>query len=88
VLLGTYWEGGVELAGQALCMKELDLVPASMYGRVGPSRDFDVAASIMAARPELAEVLITHRFPLDAAADAFATARDRAAGAIKVVLEP
>jgi threonine dehydrogenase-like Zn-dependent dehydrogenase len=32
--------------------------------------------------------MISHRFPLDAATEAFATAADRAAGAIKVVLEP
>jgi threonine dehydrogenase-like Zn-dependent dehydrogenase len=71
-----------------LCMKEVTLVPASMYGRVGPSRDVDVAATLLAARPEIADAMITHRFPLDAAAEAFAVARDRSAGAIKVVLEP
>jgi threonine dehydrogenase-like Zn-dependent dehydrogenase len=76
------------MPGQALCMKEISLVPASMYGRVGPSRDVDVAASLLAGRPHIAETLITHRFPLDAAAEAFAAARDRASGAIKVVLEP
>jgi threonine dehydrogenase-like Zn-dependent dehydrogenase len=42
----------------------------------------------MATTPGFADALITHRFPLDAAAEAFATAADRAAGAIKVVLEP
>jgi threonine dehydrogenase-like Zn-dependent dehydrogenase len=59
-----------------------------MYGRVGPSRDFDVAATILATRPDAADAIITHRFPLDAAAEAFEVAADRAAGAIKVVLEP
>jgi 2-desacetyl-2-hydroxyethyl bacteriochlorophyllide A dehydrogenase len=88
VLLGTYWDGDVALPGMPLCMKEVTLVPASMYGRVGPSRDVDVAATLLAARPEIAEAMITHRFPLDAAAEAFAVARDRSAGAIKVVLEP
>jgi threonine dehydrogenase-like Zn-dependent dehydrogenase len=88
VLLGTYWDGNVNMPGQTLCMKEVSLVPASMYGRTGASRDIDVAAALLAARPEVAGALITHRFPLDAAAEAFATARDRAAGAIKVVLEP
>lgn len=88
VLLGSYWDGSVEMPGLAVTMKEITLVPASMYGRVGPSRDFDVAAAVLAGRPEVAEAVITHRFPLDAAAEAFAAARDRAAGAIKVVLEP
>jgi L-iditol 2-dehydrogenase len=88
VLLGTYWEGGVVMPGIEICMKEIELVPACMYARSGPSRDFDVAAAVLAARPEIADTLITHRFPLEAVAEAFAVARDRAAGAIKVVLEP
>lgn len=86
--LGSYWEGAVEMPGMAMAFKELAFVPAQMYGRSGPSRDVDVAATLLAQRPEIADALITHRFPLDAAAEAFAVARDRAAGAIKVVLEP
>jgi threonine dehydrogenase-like Zn-dependent dehydrogenase len=58
------------------------------YGRVGAARDVDAAAALLAAHPAIAETLITHRFPLAEAPAAFATARDRAAGAIKVVLEP
>lgn len=88
VLLGSYWDGDVTMPGLSVTMKEVTLVPATMYGRVGPSRDIDVAAAILAARPEVPDAMITHRFPLDAAVEAFAVAQDRAAGAIKVVLEP
>jgi threonine dehydrogenase-like Zn-dependent dehydrogenase len=87
VLLGTYWEQP-PMPAMGICMREVSVVPAYMYGRAGPSKDFDIAATLLAARPELPGLLITHRFPLNAAAEAFATARDRAAGAIKVVLEP
>jgi threonine dehydrogenase-like Zn-dependent dehydrogenase len=87
VLVATYWEG-LELPGFDLCAKEVSVVPASLYARAGVARDVDVAAGTLAARPEIAQCLITHRFPLDAAAEAFAAARDREAGAIKVVLEP
>ena len=87
LLLGSYWEG-FELPGMQLSMKEVRIVPSIMYGRDGATRDFDVAAALLAARPELADILVTHRFPLDAAQEAFAVAGDRAAGAIKVVLEP
>lgn len=86
--LGSYWDGSVEMPGMVMSSKELTFVPAQMYGRRGPSRDVDVAATLLALRPEIADTLITHRFPLDGAVEAFATARDRSAGAIKVVLEP
>ena len=49
VLLGTYWEGGVVMPGMEICMKEIEMVPACMYARSGPSRDFDVAAAILAS---------------------------------------
>jgi threonine dehydrogenase-like Zn-dependent dehydrogenase len=87
LLVATYWDG-LELPGFALCMKEVNVVPASMYGREGAARDVDVAAGLLARRPEIADVLITHRYPLEAAPEAFATAADRKSGAIKVVLEP
>lgn len=87
LMLGTFW-GGVEINGLALCMKEIEMIPSMQYNRSGPSRDVDVAAAILAADPTIAANLITHRFPLDAAGEAFAVAADRASGAIKVVLEP
>jgi threonine dehydrogenase-like Zn-dependent dehydrogenase len=87
VVLGSYWDETV-MPALDMCMREVDLLPSSMYSRSGPSRDFDVAAAILARRPEVAGRVITHRFPLDAAAEAFAAARDRSSGAIKVVLEP
>ena len=86
IILGTYWEG-MELPGMDLRMKEITVVPSSVYGRFGPSRDMDVAAALVQL-PELPGAVITHRFPLDAPAEAFATAADRSSGAIKVVLEP
>lgn len=85
-LLATYWKG-VKLPAIPLCLKELRIIPSSMYARDGDSRDFDRAVALVAQAPDLPEILITHRFPLDEAALAFATARDRALGAIKVVLE-
>lgn len=87
LLLGSYWDG-FELPGMQLTLKELRVVPSILYGRAGATRDFDVAAALLAVRPEIPRTLVTHRFPLEAAEDAFATARDRRSGAIKVVLEP
>ncbi len=64
------------------------MVPSSMYGRHAGGRDVDGASALLAMHPEISTTLVTHRFPLDAAPEAFRTAADRKAGSIKVVLEP
>ncbi|MDH3994579.1 MAG: alcohol dehydrogenase catalytic domain-containing protein [Gammaproteobacteria bacterium] len=87
LLLATYWEG-VTLPAFEVSMKNLRIYASSLYGRQGLVRDVEVAAQLMARRSDLADILITHRLPLDAAPEAFAIAANRKAGAIKVVLEP
>lgn len=87
LILATYW-GGAELPAFEVCLKSLKIFASSLYDRQGLVRDVEVAARLMARRPEVADILITHRLPLDAATEAFAVAADRSAGAIKVVLEP
>jgi L-iditol 2-dehydrogenase len=88
VLVATYWDGKLELPAFATCLREITIVPSSLYSRTGAGRDIDLAAALLARRPGIARTLITHRFPLDAAPEAFACAADRSSGAIKVVLEP
>jgi threonine dehydrogenase-like Zn-dependent dehydrogenase len=87
LMLAPAW-GNQILPGMVLAAKELEFKVAMMYGRSGSVRDVDAAALILAAREEIAETLITHRFPLSSAPEAFKVARDRRDGAIKVVLEP
>lgn len=84
---GIYW-GPVAMPGLAMGLKEVALCPSFLYARHGGGRDIDAAAALLAATPELPRAIITHRFPLDSAPEAFATAASRSAGAIKVVLEP
>jgi threonine dehydrogenase-like Zn-dependent dehydrogenase len=86
-VLGTYW-GEITVAATAIGLKELDLVGCLAYGVHDRRREVASAAALLAAVPELAPALITHRFPLDDAPEAFRVAADRSAGAIKVVLEP
>ncbi len=85
-LLGTYWDP-VSL-GMVLQMKEVTIVPAFTSGHHHGESEFEEAARVVAATPELAEVMLTHHFPLDDAAEAFRVAGDRDQDAIKVVLHP
>lgn len=84
-LVGSLWEPMT--IDMMLCMKEAEIIPAMTYSGTGDDREFAHAAAIVAEHPEIAETLISHRFPLDAPAEAFAAARDRKGGAIKVVFD-
>jgi threonine dehydrogenase-like Zn-dependent dehydrogenase len=87
VLLGVY-HSLVPVPGILTIVKELSWVAAMAYERHGDVREFDETAAMLAANPDIAATLITHRFPLDDAAEAFRVAEDRASGSIKVVLAP
>jgi threonine dehydrogenase-like Zn-dependent dehydrogenase len=87
LILGTHWDG-LLFQQMAAMMKEVTVIASFMYATNGAVRDFDVSAMLMSRHPEIATALITHRFPLSEVKKAFAVARDRKAGAIKVVLEP
>jgi threonine dehydrogenase-like Zn-dependent dehydrogenase len=43
---------------------------------------------MLAGRPELAQMLITHRFPIEDAPEAFRVAADKSKGVFRVVVEP
>jgi threonine dehydrogenase-like Zn-dependent dehydrogenase len=87
LLLAVYFDE-VPLQGVPLLSKELTVFNAMAYSHHDGGSDFGTAVELLAARPEIADTLITRRFSLDDAAEAFRAAADRASGAIKVVLEP
>jgi threonine dehydrogenase-like Zn-dependent dehydrogenase len=86
-LVSTTWEA-ISISFLNAQMREVTIVPAFMYGEAHGQREFETAAGIVAAHPELAPAIITHRFALDDAPHAFDVAAGRAHGAIKVVLHP
>ena len=79
---GTYWSP-IRLSNN-FQVRHVSLVPSMVYGSYEGVRDFDLAAQVLAATPNLADALISHAFGLDDAPEAFRVAADRAAGALKV----
>ncbi|MFA5883310.1 MAG: alcohol dehydrogenase catalytic domain-containing protein [Acidimicrobiia bacterium] len=69
-------------------LKEIRTVPSLGYCRHGHGRDFEDAAALLASHPDLVDALVTHRFPLEDAAEAFRVAADKSSGALRVVVEP
>lgn len=68
-------------------VKELTVIFGAFYGHSATGRDVDAAATILGRNPMIAKVMNTHRFPLDAAAEAFAFAASDSES-LKVVIEP
>ena len=87
VVLGVHL-GTVEVNWMPLFHREARIVPSLGYCRHETGREMDDAAEMLAADPEIARALITHRFPIEDAAEAFRVAGDRSSGAIRVVIEP
>lgn len=88
VLLGNF-QPSAPIPGVPTLVKEITWIGSAGRGRHDHGvREFAEAAAVLAANPEIARAVITHRFPLADATEAFRVADDRASGAIKVVLEP
>jgi threonine dehydrogenase-like Zn-dependent dehydrogenase len=82
--LGVFWES-VTL-GREMTLREISLVPALFYSHDHETSDFGTAIDIIARRPEIESIFVTHVFPLEDAAEAIRVAGDRSSGAIKVQL--
>ena len=88
VHLGLY-DPGTAWPMDAAFIKEVTLRPSLGYcSHYGYRRDFAEAADLLAARPELTSTLITHRFPIEDAVEAFRLAQDKSKGVFRVVVEP
>ena len=84
-LVGIFWEA-VSLE-PGFCGKEPELIPSAGYHCKSTNRNFKEAGRILHRHPDISQALVTHRFPLDGVKEAFTTAADRSAGAIKVVFD-
>jgi threonine dehydrogenase-like Zn-dependent dehydrogenase len=89
VHLGAY-DPAMAWPMDAAFAKEVALRPSLGYcsHRTRGRRDFAEAADMLAARAELTDILITHRFPIEDAVYAFRLAQDKSRGVFRVVVEP
>ncbi|ABW12643.1 Alcohol dehydrogenase GroES domain protein [Parafrankia sp. EAN1pec] len=85
-VLGVHY-GLLAVPYPELIAKEVRLIASMGYCLHPGGREMRQAAEMLAARPEIADALITHRFPLADAEHAFRVAGDRKSGAIKVLIE-
>ncbi len=85
-VLGLF-TSGVEVNALALMLKEARVVGGITYCQPSQHSDFEVALGILKSDPERARALITHRFSLEEAAQAFATAADKSSGSLKVQVQ-
>jgi 2-desacetyl-2-hydroxyethyl bacteriochlorophyllide A dehydrogenase len=87
VVLGVHF-GPLLLDWMPLFHREARLIPSLGYCAHEGVREMEEAAALLAADPEIARTVITHRFALEDAPEAFRVASDKASGAIRVVIEP
>lgn len=83
--LGVFWEP-VTL-GRDVTLREISILPALFYAHDHSDSDFETAIDVIAARPELESIFVTHVFSLEDAAEAVRVAGDRSSGSIKVHLD-
>ena len=87
VVLGVY-EPDVVWPQHECFLKEIHVVPSLAFSHHARGSDYLSAAQMLAKTPDLVASLITHRFPIEDAPEAFRVAADKSTGALRVVIEP
>ncbi|MEX0682631.1 MAG: alcohol dehydrogenase catalytic domain-containing protein [Dehalococcoidia bacterium] len=85
-VLGLFMQP-VQIDALSLMRNEITVVGGMTYCRPGLQADFEVALAMLAADPDRARKIITHRYPLADAAQAFAIAADKKSGSLKVHIQ-
>ena len=76
-MLGVHATGRLDVDFFTLFNREARIIPSLGYCAHESGREMEDAAAMLAADPTIADALITHRFPIEDAAEAFRVAGDR-----------
>ena len=87
MVLGVH-VGSVDVNWSPLFHREARLLPSLGYCAHDGRREMEDAVAMLAADPEIARTVITHRFPIEDAPEAFRVAQDKSKGVFRVVVEP
>jgi threonine dehydrogenase-like Zn-dependent dehydrogenase len=68
--------------------RELTVIFSNCYSSRDGRHDFEVAIDLLARGAVPTERIVTHRFGLERAVEAFRTADDKSSGSVKVQLQP
>ena len=82
VEFGMFWTP-VTLSNKIM-LKEISIVPSIFYNHDHSSNDFTEAADLLSRSTQLRNILVSHSFSLEDAAEAFRIAGDKISGALKV----
>jgi threonine dehydrogenase-like Zn-dependent dehydrogenase len=83
---GMFWTP-VQLNNNVM-MKEISIIPSIFYGHTEDHDDFVEAIDMLSRHAEITSSIVTHRFTLDDAVQAFDVAKNKKSGAIKVHFTP
>lgn len=87
VMLGIF-DKKASLPGMEFAVRELTLTGSSCYANDSEVGDFAMATALVRRHRDVLAELVSHRFSLDQVRQAFHTAMDKSAGAIKVQVMP
>lgn len=88
IVIGIFTDGLTNIDALDMALREVEMVGAIIYGAPTGKAEYAMALDMLANNADTARTLITHRFPLAEANDAFATALDKSSNSIKVHINP
>ena len=86
VEFGMFWTP-VTMSNEVM-FKEISVVPSLYYSHNHDHDDFVDAGEVLGDMPDLSDAIVTHRFTIEEAVEAFRVAADRKSGSIKVHINP